>query len=217
MHFSPQLRPEPRADGACPAARIATENGRRKMRAAVLAIALLMGGTALAQTQTTNGTAGNTGSGDMAGTTTQPTTGQTTGDQTTNDQSTAGQTMGDQSTTGTNTTVQTNSPASTTSSDQTQTGWNNNGQTTLAANTASTGAVVQPSNANPRRDARGVRVISAPAMVPGGYNGTQSNGMGGPLVDPNTGQAVSDTGSARACTRTVTDHCLQTYERHRAR
>lgn len=183
------------------------------MRAAVLAIALLMGGTALAQNTTTNGTAGNTGSGDMATTTQQPTTGQTTGDQ-----STTGQTMGDQSTTGTNMTVQTNAPASTTSSDQTQTGWNNtSSQTTLAANTASTGAVVQPSNANPRRDARGVRVISAPAMVPGGYNGTQSTGMGGPMVDPNTGQAVSDTGSARACTRTVTDHCLQTYERHRAR
>lgn len=100
--------------------------------------------------------------------------------------------------------------------DQTQTGWNATpAQTTMAMN--STGAVVEPSNAAPKRDERGIRVISAPAVVPSGYNGTVSTGTGGPLVDPTTGQAISDKASTRACTRTVTDHCVQTYERTRRR
>jgi hypothetical protein len=114
-------------------------------------------------------------------------------------------------------------PSTTTNGDtttQTQTGWNS-----TTADTATTGMtmasnatpmVVQPSNAAPERDARGIRVISAAAIVPIGYNGTTGAAMGGPLLDPTTGQPVADA-SARACTRTVTDHCLQTSERHRAR
>jgi hypothetical protein len=79
--------------------------------------------------------------------------------------------------------------------------------------------VVQPSNANPERDARGIPVISAAAIVPAGWNGVAGTGeaMGGPLLDPATGQPMADTTSYPACTRTITDHCLQTYERHRAR
>ena len=72
--------------------------------------------------------------------------------------------------------------------------------TTLAAS----GAVVQPSNANPERDARGIAVISDPAVVPSGWNGTVSTGMGGP--------AEGSDASYPACTATVTDNCLQTYE-----
>ncbi len=102
---------------------------------------------------------------------------------------------------------------------QTQTGWNGSasGQTSMAMN--STGPIVQPSNANPRRDERGIRVISLPAVVPAGWNGTPDSGTGtgGPLLDPTTGQPVSDTGSAQPCSRTVTDKCVQTYERGRRR
>lgn len=72
--------------------------------------------------------------------------------------------------------------------------------TTLAASNA----VVQPSNANPERDARGIAVISDPAVVPSGWNGTVSTGMGGPID--------GDDDSYPACTATVTDNCIQTYE-----
>lgn len=78
---------------------------------------------------------------------------------------------------------------------------------------AASGAVVQPSNANPERDARGIAVMSDPAVVPAGWNGTVSTGMGGPLVDPLTGQAIdADDDSYPACTASVTDNCIQTYE-----
>ncbi|HET9427081.1 MAG TPA: hypothetical protein VFO69_01850 [Allosphingosinicella sp.] len=78
---------------------------------------------------------------------------------------------------------------------------------------AASGAVIQPSNANPERDARGIAVISDPAVVPAGWNGTVSTGMGGPLVDPLTGQTIdADDESYPACTASVTDNCIQTYE-----
>jgi hypothetical protein len=90
---------------------------------------------------------------------------------------------------------------------------------TLATAVNATDALVQPSNANPERDARGIPVISAAAVVPAGWNGVAGSGeaMGGPLLDPATGEPMADTAAYPACTRTVTDHCLQTYERHRAR
>jgi hypothetical protein len=84
------------------------------------------------------------------------------------------------------------------------------------------GQTVMPSNAAPERDARGIAVISDAAVVPPGFNGTPSTmtGVGGPLVE------TTDTGATAAaattpdttypaCTRTVTDNCLQTYERGR--
>jgi hypothetical protein len=79
---------------------------------------------------------------------------------------------------------------------------------------APSGAIVQPGNASPERDARGIAVISAPAMVPAGWNGTVATAMGGPLLDPATGEPLA----ARdypPCTAAVTDHCLQIYERGR--
>jgi hypothetical protein len=90
---------------------------------------------------------------------------------------------------------------------------------TLATAVNATDAVVQPGNASPERDARGIPVISAAAIVPAGWNGIAGSGeaMGGPLLDPATGEPMADTATWPACTRTVTDHCLQTYERHRAR
>jgi len=90
---------------------------------------------------------------------------------------------------------------------------------TMASNTMpASGQVVQPSNADPERDARGIAVISAPAMVPAGWNGVTGTAMGGPLVDPATGETVSGSDTSYpACTATVTDNCVQTYERGRSR
>jgi hypothetical protein len=75
--------------------------------------------------------------------------------------------------------------------------------------------VSQPSNAAPERDARGIAVLSDPATVPAGWNGTAAGtAMGGPELDPATGEpAAAET--YPACTATVTDNCLQTYERGR--
>jgi hypothetical protein len=79
------------------------------------------------------------------------------------------------------------------------------------------GAIVQPSNADPEHDARGIAVISDPAVVPAGFNGVAGTAMGGPLVDPVTGETVTTAeASYPACTATVTDNCLQTYERGRS-
>ncbi len=80
---------------------------------------------------------------------------------------------------------------------------------------ASTGPVVAPSNADPERDARGIAVISAAALVPAGWNGTAAGAaMGGPELDPATGEPAG-TSDYPACTASVTDRCLQTYERGR--
>jgi hypothetical protein len=87
---------------------------------------------------------------------------------------------------------------------------------TLASNDMAAGArLVEPSNANPERDARGIAVISAAAVVPPGWNGIAAGeAMGGPLLDPATGEAMAPE-SYPACTASVTDKCLQTYERGR--
>lgn len=78
--------------------------------------------------------------------------------------------------------------------------------------------VVQPSNAAPERDARGIAVISDPAVVPAGFNGSSGAGVGGPLVDPATGTTMTGADASHpACTATVTDNCVQTYERSRRR
>jgi hypothetical protein len=88
-----------------------------------------------------------------------------------------------------------------------------------ATTTPASGPVVQPSNAAPERDARGIAVISDPAAVPTGWNGVTGTSMGGPLVDPATGETASPAADASypACTASVTDNCVQTYERGRPR
>ena len=103
----------------------------------------------------------------------------------------------------------------TTTTDTTTSEW---GTTTTSAAMPAGSQIVQPSNADPELDAHGVKVISAAAVVPGGYNNTAGTGVGGPMVDPATGQTVSATSDTYPpCSRTVTDNCLQTYERGRAR
>ncbi|MGQ0660633.1 hypothetical protein [Sphingosinicella sp.] len=79
----------------------------------------------------------------------------------------------------------------------------------------STGSVQAPGNTNPKRDARGIAVISDPAFVPAGYNGTAATGVGGPLTDSADAAATTDA-SHPPCTAEVTDNCLQTYERGRS-
>ena len=75
--------------------------------------------------------------------------------------------------------------------------------------------VSQPSNASPERDARGIAVISDPATVPAGWNGTAAAAaaMGGPELDASGEPVAPET--YPACTATVTDNCLQTYEKGR--
>jgi hypothetical protein len=74
--------------------------------------------------------------------------------------------------------------------------------------------VVQAGNASPERDARGIRVISASAVVPPGWNGVAAAAMGGPLLDAETG-APAPAVHYPPCTATLTDRCLQRYERRR--
>ena len=84
--------------------------------------------------------------------------------------------------------------------------------------TTSLPSIVQPSNANPEHDARGIAVISDPAVVPAGFNGVPAaGGMGGPLTDPATGETVvAADDSYPNCTAEITDNCLQAYERGRS-
>jgi opacity protein-like surface antigen len=77
---------------------------------------------------------------------------------------------------------------------------------------AGSGAVVQPGNADPERDSRGIAVISAPAVAPAGWNGVAAGAaMGGPELDPATGEPAAPA-SYPACTAAVTDKCVQDYE-----
>jgi hypothetical protein len=159
------------------------------MRTAAIAIALLMGGAAVAQTYETT-------------TTTQPDVDV--------DADVGVQPDGDLDVdadvdvdTKTVTTTTTTTPVTTTH--------------TMASMTPASGPVVQPSNADPEHDARGIAVISDPAVVPAGWNGVTGTAVGGPFVDPVTGETVTTAdASYPACTATVTDNCLQTYERGRS-
>ena len=93
------------------------------------------------------------------------------------------------------------------------TAWETEGTTTIAS--AAGVQLVQPGNSNPERDARGIAVLSDPAVAPAGWNGTAADAMGGPLLDPVSGEPVGAEESYPACTATVTDNCLQTYEKGR--
>ncbi|HEY5724026.1 MAG TPA: hypothetical protein VIT45_17075 [Allosphingosinicella sp.] len=91
--------------------------------------------------------------------------------------------------------------------------------TTTTTTTMDTGMTVAPSNAAPERDARGIPVISDAAVAPAGANQTVVVPPGAQVV-PNPNQAAAfqtqaSTDSYPACSRTVTDNCVQTYERPR--
>ncbi len=175
------------------------------MRTAAFAIALLLSGAAYAQTTTTTQPdvdvdVGVQADGDPdvdldVGTKTKTTTHHADGTMTTTSTSTANS-AGDM-------------PNTTTTAP---------GAMTVAGAMPAGGQVVQPSNANPEHDARGIAVISAPAIVPAGFNGTTGTGVGGPMVDPATGATMAGADASHPpCSRTVTDNCVQAYERGRRR
>ena len=72
-----------------------------------------------------------------------------------------------------------------------------------------------PSNADPEHDARGIAVISDPAAVPAGFNGSVGAGRRRPADRAGDGRRFDRAATAAypACSRTVTDNCVQTYER----
>ena len=78
-----------------------------------------------------------------------------------------------------------------------------------------------PGNQNVERDARGIPVVSDPAEVPAGANQAAPIPPGA-VFQPNPNQAAvftprPATEDYPACSRTVTDNCVQTYERGRRR
>ena len=92
---------------------------------------------------------------------------------------------------------------------------------TTMTTTTTSGMTVAPGNAAPERDARGIPVISDPAEAPAGVNNAPVITPGAQVVpDPNQAAAFQTqpaTESYPACSRTVTDNCLQAYERGRPR
>lgn len=73
-------------------------------------------------------------------------------------------------------------------------------------------APMAPGNQAPERDARGIAVVSDPAMAPAGVNGPPM--PAGSATNPATAFATqASTDTYPACSRTVTDNCVQAYER----
>ena len=74
-----------------------------------------------------------------------------------------------------------------------------------------------PSNAAPERDARGIPVVSDAAQVPAGANEAAPIAPGAVFTpNPNQQSVFAPRPAAEtypACSRTVTDNCVQTYER----
>ena len=87
---------------------------------------------------------------------------------------------------------------------------------TTSGTTMSTGQTVAPGNTAPERDARGIPVVSDPAQAPPGFN--QAPAVGGTGADPSSPPAPQPaTENYPVCSRTVTDNCVQSYERGRPR
>lgn len=74
------------------------------------------------------------------------------------------------------------------------------------------GQSVAPGNQAPERDARGIPVVSDPAEAPAGFNQPpQVGGTGASPSAPPTPQPATE--NYPICSRTVTDNCVQAYER----
>lgn len=101
---------------------------------------------------------------------------------------------------------------------------------TLAAAAFTTGQAEAFASDAPKRDARGIPVVSNTATAPAGFNGQTSDanaracitcgGTGGTTTSvPTTSGGTVPKGSPMVtvnyppCSRTVTDGCVQTYER----
>ena len=73
---------------------------------------------------------------------------------------------------------------------------------------------VPPGNTAPERDARGIPVVSDPATAPAGFN--QPPPPAGTQVTIPANQSAATQPATKdypACSATVTDGCVQTYER----
>ncbi len=85
------------------------------------------------------------------------------------------------------------------------------GQTPPTPSTApEPGGPAVSADARPERDARGIPVVSESAMAPAGANQTSGSNPGSAVF----ASRPSDK-TYKACTRQVTDGCVQTYERGR--
>jgi len=73
------------------------------------------------------------------------------------------------------------------------------------------GQTSAPGNNAPERDARGIAVISDPATVPAGWN--EAPRPGGTGAAPSATPPPMGSETHPPCSRTVTDNCVQTYER----
>jgi hypothetical protein len=82
---------------------------------------------------------------------------------------------------------------------------------TAGQTTDATGGTVAPGNTNPETDARGIPVISAPAVAPAGWNQPYGTGTPAPASQPAPSMGAAT--DLPPCSRTVTDRCVQTYER----
>lgn len=81
-----------------------------------------------------------------------------------------------------------------------------------ADDAAATAAAAPAADQTPARDARGVPVVSDPATPPPGFNGPpRPADQPAPQATPQP-----DTAPSPPCSRTVTDNCVQTYERGRS-
>jgi hypothetical protein len=91
----------------------------------------------------------------------------------------------------------------------------------LLGTAAAAQQTVAPANDNVERDARGIPVVSDPATAPAGTNEVVNVPAGATVVANPNQQAAFSTRPADqeypACSRTVTDNCVQTYERGRRR
>lgn len=79
------------------------------------------------------------------------------------------------------------------------------------------GMAVAPGNQAPERDARGIAVVSDSAEAPAGANGPPPAGAAVP--SPNQAAVFASRPASeeyQACSRTVTDNCVQNYERGRS-
>ena len=178
------------------------------MKATILGFALLMSGTAIAQTTSSTDSGTMTEAEVSASTSSVPAdaTAPVPTDTTTTDDT---GTMSSESTMSSDSSVQSGATATMDTSGQSS--------MTMATNmTPASGSTVQAGNTNPEKDARGVTVMSDAATVPAGWNGVGGSAVGGPMVDPSTGATVS-ADSYPACSASVTDNCVQSYERGRSR
>lgn len=77
-------------------------------------------------------------------------------------------------------------------------------------------AVFAQAGGSPPTDARGIPVVSAPATAPAGANQMVTVPAGATVtVNPNQSAVFTPSpasGDMPACSKSVTDHCTQTYE-----